>query len=73
VIPEAIRSNCLVSSIAPHTWITEESDPDNPEHWFGIADPLTGAPYESGAAYFEEAGIAQDQRKIGADEVAALC
>ena len=73
VIPQAVRSNCLVSSIAPHTWITEESDPDNPEHWFGIADPLTGVPYESGAAYLEEAWIAQDERNIGADEVNALC
>jgi hypothetical protein len=73
VIPQALRSNCLVSSLAPHTWITEESDPENPEDWFGIADPVSGVPYPSGAAYIEEARIAEADRHVGADEVSALC
>lgn len=32
-------SNCGVRAVMPHTWITEEGDEDDPEHWFGIANP----------------------------------
>jgi hypothetical protein len=50
----ATRSNCGLDSIAPHTWITNESDPANLEDWYGIADPATGDAYESGQAYLDE-------------------
>lgn len=47
------RSNCGIASIAPHTWVTEEVDPADQEHWFGIADPDLARPYPSGKAYAE--------------------
>lgn len=47
------RSGCGVSSFAPHTWVTEETDGADQEHWFGLADPGTGKPYPSARAYAE--------------------
>jgi hypothetical protein len=47
--------DCNVISIAPHTWVSEQKDPANPEDWFGIVDPGTGAPYRSALDY--RAGI----------------
>ena len=47
------RTDCGLSGIAPHSWFTFESDPSNPEHWFGIVDPDSADPYASGAAYAE--------------------
>lgn len=32
------RSSCGISRIIPYTWLTFESDPSNPEEWFGIAN-----------------------------------
>jgi hypothetical protein len=49
------RSNCNVSAVLPHTWWSAQNDPANPEDWFGIADPQTGAP--SGSASTYAAGI----------------
>jgi polysaccharide biosynthesis protein PslG len=42
---------CGLTSFAPHTWVTPELDPQNPEDWFGLADPLSGEPYPSAVAY----------------------
>jgi hypothetical protein len=47
------RSSCGIVSLAPHTWVTEEADPANQEHWFGLADPETARPYPSAEAYAE--------------------
>ena len=33
---ELPRSDCRVDSLIPHTWLTSERDPANPEDWFGI-------------------------------------
>lgn len=30
---------CEVASIAPYAWVTAETDPLDPEHWFGLAAP----------------------------------
>jgi hypothetical protein len=45
------RTDCNVIGIYPHSWITPRLDPANPEHWFGLADPQTGAPLAAGVAY----------------------
>jgi hypothetical protein len=45
------RTNCNVSAVLPHTWITEETDPSDVEDWFGIAHPSRAAPYPSARAY----------------------
>jgi hypothetical protein len=41
------RTNCNVGGLFPHTWISAEQSDTNPEDWYGIADPTTGAPYPS--------------------------
>jgi hypothetical protein len=45
------RTNCNVGSILPHTWISPQQSTKNPEDWYGIADPSTGAPYDSARRY----------------------
>jgi hypothetical protein len=45
------RSNCNVMGILPQSWTSDQQDPGNPEHWYGIAGPLTGKPYASARAY----------------------
>jgi hypothetical protein len=48
------ESNCNIDSLAPHTWISAETDPANVEDWYGLADPRTGDPYPSGVAYVDD-------------------
>jgi hypothetical protein len=48
------HSDCGISQVAPYTWATAEKDTSSAtaaEDWFGIADPLTAAPYRSARAY----------------------
>jgi hypothetical protein len=47
------RTNCGVTQIFPHSWITPRINGTNPEDWFGMAEPLTGAPMPTGIAYAE--------------------
>jgi hypothetical protein len=47
------ESDCGLASIAVHSWISAESNPANPDDWYGIADPSTGEPYDSGRAYID--------------------
>lgn len=51
VIPAIAASSCNVVAVAPHTWVTLEQNPDDPEHWYGLADPLTAEPYPTAEAY----------------------
>ena len=53
VVTSIPKLDCGVDSIAPHTWVTPELDPSDPEHWFGIASPTTTAPYPTAQAYAE--------------------
>lgn len=55
------RTDCNLAGIAVHTWHTPESNPLDPEDWFGIAHRLTGALYESGRAYRDEIALATGQ------------
>jgi hypothetical protein len=50
------RTNCNVVGIYPHNWISPRLDAANPEDWYGLADPLTGAPLASGVAYADVIG-----------------
>lgn len=52
--PAIARSDCDVIGIAAHTWVTLEHNPNRPEDWYGMADPLTGRPYPSAIAYGEQ-------------------
>jgi hypothetical protein len=52
------RTNCGVSGLAPYSWITLEQDPGNGEHWYGLADPVTGEPHPSGYAYGQQIQLA---------------
>ncbi len=45
------RTNCNVGGILPHTWISAQQSKTNPEDWYGIANPSTGAPYASANRY----------------------
>jgi len=47
----AARDGLDIRQFAPYTWVSESADATDQEHWFGLADPATGAPYEAGAAY----------------------
>lgn len=51
------RTNCNVDGILPHTWTSPEESTDNPEDWYGIADPTTARPYPSALAYSESAKL----------------
>lgn len=67
------RSDCGVSSYAPHTWVSDERDPGSQADWFGIADPATGAPYPTAGGY---GGVVADLPpgfEVPPAEVAPLC
>jgi hypothetical protein len=49
------RSDCRIESLIPHTWVTAEQDPGNPEDWFGIYNH-DATPKPSGAAYLAAVG-----------------
>jgi hypothetical protein len=44
------RSDCNISRFLPYTWITEEQNSSDSEHWFGIANP-DGTVKPSGQGY----------------------
>ena len=54
VTPAIARSNCDLIGVAAHTWVTPEQNPNFPEDWYGMADPVNGAPYPSATAYAQE-------------------
>ena len=51
---EYARTDCGVIGIAAHSWTTPETNANDPEHWFGISNPSTGALYPSALAYKNE-------------------
>jgi Divergent InlB B-repeat domain len=55
------RTDCAVEGLAPYSWITLEQDTQNSEHWYGLADALTGVPHESGFAYGDQISLATGQ------------
>jgi len=54
---EIARTDCGISAVAAHTWQSSELDPDNPNHWYGIASPITGQLYQSGRAYRNQVAL----------------
>jgi hypothetical protein len=66
------RTDCGVVGLGVHSWVTAQVDPRNPEDWYGLADPITGAPNESGRAY--ASGIAASGRaRATAGPLSRLC
>lgn len=59
VTARASEIGCGLVAFAPHTWVTVEQDPANPEDWFGIADPVTADPYASADAFTSAVAQAQ--------------
>jgi hypothetical protein len=55
------RTDCGLEGLAPYSWITLQQDPLNSEQWYGLADPVTGAPNQSGLAYGEQIRLALGQ------------
>jgi hypothetical protein len=45
------QTNCNLVAFGVHGWVTAQVDPSDPEDWYGLADPNTGLPNESGRAY----------------------
>jgi hypothetical protein len=46
------RSDCNVDRFLPYTWLTEEANPSDPEHWFDIWN-RDGSAKPSGQAYLD--------------------
>jgi hypothetical protein len=65
---ELPRSDCGVTRLLVHSWLTREADPADPEDWFGIANP-DGSPKPSALAFAQGAAAA---RASGGEPV-ALC
>jgi hypothetical protein len=51
VTTELPRTNCNISGMVAHTWTSLQSDPNNADQWYGIANPQTAQPYPSARAY----------------------
>ena len=51
------RTNCNVMGMLPQTWTSDQTNPDDPEDWFGIAGPVTARPYPSAHAYANAAQL----------------
>ncbi len=70
LVDQLPRTDCDVDGLAAHNWFSAESDPNSPDDWFGLADPVTGALYPAGEAYrdalavFEGRGPAPAPRTI---------
>jgi len=45
------RTDCNLVGFGVHAWVTAQRDPADPEDWYGLADPLTGAPSAGARAY----------------------
>jgi hypothetical protein len=66
-------SDCGVTSFAPHTWVTDETDPADQEDWFGIANPRTGKPYPSARAYAAAIRALPSGRVVPGGAIAPNC
>jgi hypothetical protein len=51
---------CRVVEIALHTWTSPETDPENPEDWYGVAHGMFGEPYPTALVYAAEATNLRD-------------
>jgi hypothetical protein len=55
------RTNCNVMGMLPQAWTSNEQSNNNPEDWYGIADPLTAKPYPSAHAYSRSVKLMRGQ------------
>jgi hypothetical protein len=61
IVSVSRRTNCGVVAFGVHSWVTAQTDPADPEDWYGLADPATGAPNPSGLAYAAGIRVAEGQ------------
>jgi hypothetical protein len=66
VTPAIARSNCEVTGLAAHTWVTIERRQNYSEDWYGMADPLTGEPYPSASAYAAQVKALESGKPVAA-------
>lgn len=45
------RERLNILALSPYAWTTPQLNPAQPNDWYGMADPVTGAPYPSGKAF----------------------
>jgi hypothetical protein len=68
------ETNCNVVGFGIHSWVTAQADPNDPEDWYGLADPITGLPNESGRAYAAAIAAVRRDRSAGASRaLSRLC
>ena len=54
VVNQFARTDCDVLAIYAHSWISDQINANNRDHWWGMAYPRSGAPYASGRAYADQ-------------------
>jgi hypothetical protein len=60
------RTDCGLLGIAAHNWESEELNVLDPEHWYGIADPITGLLHPTGTAYKAEIALYEGRGPVAA-------
>jgi len=69
----ARETNCGVVALGVHTWVSAQADPNNPDDWYGLADPATGVPNQSGRAYTAAIAAADKRPATPTAGLAHLC
>jgi hypothetical protein len=62
----ATAPGCDLIGIALHTWVTPETNPADPESWYGIADPVSAAPYPTADAYADAITAIESGEEVAA-------
>jgi hypothetical protein len=63
----ATAPGCDLIGIALHTWVTPETNPADPESWYGIADPVSAAPYPTADAYADAIAAIESGEEVAAE------
>jgi hypothetical protein len=68
VVAAAEHTDCNLVALGIHSWVTDQADPADAEDWYGLADPRSGAPNQSGLAYGSAIEAASQSRMSPAAE-----
>jgi polysaccharide biosynthesis protein PslG len=66
-------TGCHLVALGIHSWMTAESDPANPEDWYGLANPITGSPNASGVAYGAAIHAADSEAPAAVRDAGHVC
>jgi hypothetical protein len=69
----ARQTNCNLAAFGVHAWMTAEADLLNSEDWYGLANPHTGTPNESGRAYGAAITDSRSDSVSSTGELGQLC